>query len=117
MPVVGGYLAFIGYFCLEAGVGLAISVTMSTVGDWAHLANAEALMLATPALVAGLILTWLSRNATNDATLPLAMVAIPGVFYLVIAFSGMGMDGAREAGWVGGTKISDYVYRVTILCC
>lgn len=106
MPVVGGYLAFIGYFCLEAGIGLAISETMTNVTDWAHLAKPESLLLAIPALVSGFVLTWLSRNVTNDSALPLAMVAIPGFFYFVIFVSGVGMEGAREAGWVGGTYIS-----------
>jgi hypothetical protein len=108
MPVVGGYLAFIGWFCLVAGIGLAISENMTSLPDLVHLANPAALLLAAPALVAGFILTWLSRNVTNDAALPLAMVAIPGAFYLVIAVTGVGMDGAREAGWMGGTLIHFY---------
>ena len=105
MPVVGGYLAFIGYFCLEAGVGLAISQSMSTLGDWAHLIKPQTLLLATPALAAGFVLTWLSRNVRNDAALPLAMVVIPAIFYFVVFVSGVGMEGARETGWVGGTSI------------
>ena len=90
MPVVGGYLAFIGFFCLETGVGLAISETMTTVTDWTHLLKAESLLLATPALASGFVLSWLSRKVTNDAALPLAMVAIPGFFYIVIILSGVG---------------------------
>ena len=34
MPVVGGYLAFIGYFCFQAGVGLCISEAMTKPSDW-----------------------------------------------------------------------------------
>jgi hypothetical protein len=71
MPVVGGYLAFIGYFCLEAGVGLSISKPMTGIADWAYLLQPDLLILAAPALIAGLVLTWFSRNATNDAMLPL----------------------------------------------
>jgi len=107
MPVIGGYLAFIGYFCLEAGIGLSISVAMTSLQDWVYLFNPQAILLATPALVSGLVLTWLSRNSTNDAALPLAMVAIPVFFYAIVWFSGVGLDGAREAGWVGGTSAAD----------
>jgi MFS superfamily sulfate permease-like transporter len=103
MPVVGGYLAFIGYFCLEAGIGLAVSKSMSTLADWAYLKDPKTLLLAIPALLTGLLLTWLSRNASNDATLPVVMVAIPCLFYFVIAVTGSGLDGARDAGWVGET--------------
>lgn len=87
---------------MEAGVGLAISKTMLTVGDWALLGNPKVLVLATPALVAGFVLTWTSRKIRNDAALPLAMVAMPGLFYIVIFVSGVGMQGARDAGWIGG---------------
>ncbi len=34
MPVVGGYLAFIGYFCLMAGTALCISESMMDLKDW-----------------------------------------------------------------------------------
>jgi hypothetical protein len=102
MPVVGGYLAFIGYFCLEAGVGLAISNTIINVTDWLLLFQPSLFLLAAPALVAGFVLTWVSRNIKKDAALPLAMVVIPGIFYVIIFVTGIGMDGARSAGWMGG---------------
>ena len=37
LPVVGGYLAFIGYFCLEAGVALCISHPIMKPSDWSYL--------------------------------------------------------------------------------
>jgi SulP family sulfate permease len=102
MPVVAGYLAYIGYFCLQAGVGLCISKAMTTVMDWQYvLTDADNALLAAPGLLAGLVLTWLSRTATNDAILPGAMVLIPAFFYVVIYGTGIGLEGAREGGWVG----------------
>jgi hypothetical protein len=101
MPVVGGYLAFIGYFCLEAGVALCISEAMVGLKDWAYLLQWEKFVLAVPGLAAGLLLTWISRTATNDIYLPLSMVIIPACFYLIIYVSGCGLEGARESGWVG----------------
>ena len=88
---------------MEAGIGLAISESMTTLNDWLFLCNPHALLLATPALLSGLILTWLSRNSTNDAALPLVMILIPALFYVIIWLSGAGLDGARDTGWVGGT--------------
>lgn len=101
MPVVGGYLAFIGYFCLEAGVALCISEAMITVADWAYLFDPQNLLLAFPGLLAGLILTLISRKVENDAALPLAMIIIPAIFYVIIYATGVGIEGAREGGWVG----------------
>lgn len=69
--------------------------------DWQYLLDSDKLLLAAPGLVAGLFLTWISRTATNDAALPAAMVAIPACFYLIIWWTGVGLEGARDAGWVG----------------
>lgn len=101
MPVVGGYLAYIGYFCCQAGVALCISTPLITLADWGNLLNLHSLLLAIPGLGAGLILTLASRNITNDAALPLIMVAIPVVFYVILWLSGQSLEGAREGGWVG----------------
>ena len=48
LPVVGGYLAFIGYFCVEAGVALCIGHTIMVPGDWVYLFNEQSLILALP---------------------------------------------------------------------
>ncbi len=99
--VIGGYLAFIGYFCLEAGVALCISKPMTTFSDWKYLFDMHSLLLATPGLLSALILTIISRKATSDAVLPIAMVLIPTVFYVVLFVCGVTLQDAREVGWVG----------------
>jgi len=101
MPVVGGYLAFIGYFCVMAGTALCISESMMDLKDWAYLLDPHHLLLAIPGLLTGLLLTYISRNAKSDAALPLAMVFIPALFYVIIFATGAGIEGAREGGWVG----------------
>mmetsp|Transcript_6361 Transcript_6361/g.11332 ORF Transcript_6361/g.11332 Transcript_6361/m.11332 type:complete len:791 (-) Transcript_6361:482-2854(-) len=101
MPVIGGYLAFIGYFCLEAGVALCIGKPMSTLADWSYLLDPKSLLLATPGLLSAGILTIISRKATNDAILPITMVIIPAIFYAVLLIFGITLDDARDSGWVG----------------
>ena len=101
MPVVGGYLAFIGYFCLMAGTALCISESMMELKDWAYLLDPSKLLLAVPGLLTGLLLTVISRNTQSDATLPLTMVIIPVIFYIIIFATGAGIEGARAQGWVG----------------
>ena len=116
MPVVAGYLAFIGYFCLQAGVALCISKPMTTILDWKYLFDAELALLAFPGLLTGLLLTFISRKATNDAALPAAMVAVPVLFYVVIYATGVGLKGAREGKWVGeeapSVPVSDLFHLV-----
>lgn len=101
LPVIGGYLAFIGYFCLEAGVALCIGKSMTTISDWAYLFEPHSLLLAAPGLIAALVLTIISRKATNDAVLPIAMVAIPTLFYIILFLCSFTLDEARESGWIG----------------
>eukprot|EP00571_Detonula_confervacea_P008034 CAMPEP_0172316884 /NCGR_PEP_ID=MMETSP1058-20130122/29856_1 /TAXON_ID=83371 /ORGANISM="Detonula confervacea, Strain CCMP 353" /LENGTH=901 /DNA_ID=CAMNT_0013031315 /DNA_START=50 /DNA_END=2755 /DNA_ORIENTATION=+ len=101
MPVIGGYLAFIGYFCLEAGVALCIGKSMTELSDWRYLLEPHNLLLATPGLLSAAVLTIISRKAKNDAVLPIAMVIIPATFYAVLFFSGTSLEEARDEGWVG----------------
>uniref|UniRef100_A0A7S1BZH2 SLC26A/SulP transporter domain-containing protein n=1 Tax=Corethron hystrix TaxID=216773 RepID=A0A7S1BZH2_9STRA len=72
LPVVGGYLAFIGYFCLQAGVGLCASEDMVTVSDWGKVVNVRDVGLVLPGLIGGVVMT-LSARLMPDA-LPAVMV-------------------------------------------
>ena len=102
LPVVGGYLAFIGYFCLEAGVALCINKSMMAIRDWSYLFEPRLLLLATPGILGGLLIMLLARYSTNDAALPMVMVGLPLAFYLAVFFiPDIGMERAREAGWLG----------------
>lgn len=63
--------------------------------------DGDNLLLAAPGLLAGLVLTFVSRTATNDIMLPGLMVLIPVMFYVAIYITGVGLEGAREGNWVG----------------
>lgn len=97
----GGYLAFIGYFCLEAGVALCISTPMMGLSDWKHMFEKDNFVLATAGLLAGFVLTLTSRLAKSSGALPMVMVTIPALFYLIVFSLGFSLDQLRSAGWVG----------------
>jgi hypothetical protein len=104
LPVVGGYLAFIGYFCFIAGIGLSVSQSMiggNFMSDIELLCNKKTLFLAIPGLISGVVLAVVCRFAKSDATLPLTMIAIPLGFYIVLYILGISLDEAREGMWVG----------------
>lgn len=104
LPVVGGYLAFIGYFCIVAGIGLCISKSMidgTLESDIKILCDAKPLILALPGLGAALLMMLVTRYTTSDIALPATMVTIPILFYLVLYFSGCSMDDARRNQWIG----------------
>ena len=98
LPVVGGYLAFIGYFCVQAGISLCISKPMIGLAGWASLWSYEAIILAIPGIAAGAFLVWVARNVEHDVALPLAMVCIPAGFYLLLFVLGGNLERAREGG-------------------
>jgi sulfate permease, SulP family len=109
MPVIGGYLAFIGYFCLEAGVSLASGEVISGLSSWTKLVSDDrTVILCTPALVSGAVLTYISRYCTHFAALPAAIIFLPACFYTILYFSGCSFDDARDYGWLGPmTKPAD----------
>ncbi len=96
-----GYLAFIGYFCLEAGVGLCLDTVIMKPSDWAKLFHEHALVLAIPGILSGALLTTVARKCNNEVMLPISMVVIPSLFYLVLFSHGYSISDAREGGWVG----------------
>lgn len=74
---------------------------MMSIVDFKYLFVPNNLLLAMPGLVAGLVLTLTSRNATSSGILPIVMVSIPAIFYLILWLTGSTLEDAREEGWVG----------------
>lgn len=74
---------------------------MMGLAGWLNLFNKEAIVLAIPGIIAGALLVLIVRNVESDAALPLAMVLIPGSFYLLLFVTGSNLEEAREKGWVG----------------
>uniref|UniRef100_A0A7S1UB31 STAS domain-containing protein n=1 Tax=Phaeomonas parva TaxID=124430 RepID=A0A7S1UB31_9STRA len=100
MPVVGGYLAFIGLFCGESGFAMMGGVEVAGVNEWYKFADPHVLTLITPGFVLGLGLYWAVRNCRHMLTLPGCMGAIILGFYATLYFTGTSLDEARELGWV-----------------
>eukprot|EP00756_Hemistasia_phaeocysticola_P007184 Hpha_TRINITY_DN14152_c0_g1::TRINITY_DN14152_c0_g1_i1::g.10629::m.10629/K03321/TC.SULP; sulfate permease, SulP family len=109
MPVVSGYLAFIGLFCVEAGLALSTGKDINTdPRSWIHLFSEEAAGYALPAVAAGLILLYVSQEYTHPAALPLAFLLLPAIFYVILVTAQgthkgeWGMDDATSWGQSNG---------------
>ncbi|CAM9163725.1 unnamed protein product, partial [Ectocarpus sp. 6 AP-2014] len=100
MPVIGGYLAYIGWFCGEAGLAFASGLEINSIGDFGVLASREALLLVLPAVLAGLVMYLSLRRFPSPTTLPLLMAAFLGTFFAFLWVTGTTLDEARAAGWV-----------------
>mmetsp|Transcript_7295 Transcript_7295/g.13152 ORF Transcript_7295/g.13152 Transcript_7295/m.13152 type:complete len:1011 (+) Transcript_7295:372-3404(+) len=100
MPVVGGYLAFIGFFCLEAGIGLSIGQDVSKVSDMKKMLNQHDLILVLPAMLGGALLAIVAKKAETWYSLPVCIVGMPLVFYAVLFATGTSITEAQNAGWM-----------------
>ncbi len=101
MPVVAGFLAFIGLFCMLAGLGLATGIDISRIQDLIKL-DMNAAILSIPAIGSGAIMALVSHYAPPSLwwALPATIVIIPAFFYLVLFMSGKTLDDSRADGWI-----------------
>lgn len=112
MPVVAGYLAFIGFFCLAAGLGLSCSKDVSSYRDFALLNSWRDWILAAPALGTGVMLTWVSRKGRDWKALPITITAIPVLFFVGLFAFSIPLDEARDGGWVAELDPPRQFYEV-----
>lgn len=100
MPVIGGYLAFIGFFCGQAGLSLMANVELRSISDWHRLCNFNALILLLPGVVLGVFAYALVRNVSSPYVLPIYMIFILTVFFTILVTTGYTIDDARDGGWI-----------------
>ena len=115
MPVVAGYLAFIGFFCLAAGIGLACSKDISTWRDFGQLDLATDTVFVMPAIVSGAAMCVVSRYSTRWYSLPGVICAVPLLFYLVLWWREETLEQARISGWVAPVSPAESVFHVFLL--
>ncbi|EQC26636.1 hypothetical protein SDRG_15576 [Saprolegnia diclina VS20] len=100
MPVVGGYLSFIGFYCFEAGLSMMSSKEITSILDWHKLADAKSMLLCAPGVVGGIFLFVMTQRIRHFAVLPTCMLSILVVFYLGMVISGSSFEDARAFGWI-----------------
>ena len=109
LSVIGGYLAFIGYFCIMSGIGLSISQSMidgTLSSDIKILFDTKSLILAIPGIGAAIFMIIVTRYVKNDAALPMAMITTPVLFFTFLYFSSHSIDDARRNQWIGDDSSS-----------
>ncbi|KAF4318564.1 hypothetical protein BBO99_00007270 [Phytophthora kernoviae] len=100
MPVVGGYLAFIGFYALEAGLSMMTTQSIKEPADWIKLADFDVLLLSAPGVIAGTIIFWVNSRWDHMAVMPCCLAAMLITFYGLLLVTGSTLDDARAAGWV-----------------
>ncbi|KAG7390901.1 hypothetical protein PHYPSEUDO_006385 [Phytophthora pseudosyringae] len=100
MPVVGGYLAFIGFYAMEAGLSMMTTQSIKEPADWIKLADWDALLLCMPGVFAGTTIFWVNTRWDHMAVMPCCLAAMLITFYALLLVTGSSLDDARAAGWV-----------------
>uniref|UniRef100_H3GTU6 STAS domain-containing protein n=1 Tax=Phytophthora ramorum TaxID=164328 RepID=H3GTU6_PHYRM len=101
MPVIGGYLAFIGIFCLYAGLALCTGLVVNNVESMISVFDsAHDVLLCVPGILGGAFLLVVSQRYDNSFILSAAILVMPVVFFFIMLVGGISMDDARDGGWV-----------------
>ncbi|KAG2448594.1 hypothetical protein HYH02_006485 [Chlamydomonas schloesseri] len=100
LPVVGGYLGFVGYFCIAGGTALAAGVQVDTLESWVHLLALDPLIKLLPAAATIAVLMLCVEHVSHPLALPALLTAIPLAFHGVLWAVGWDLARAQEAGWV-----------------
>ena len=99
-PVVGGYLAFIGFFCGQGGLSIQAGIEVTGILQWGAFFTPETFKLILPGLLCGIMIYVLVRRIRHMAVLPCCIFGMCAVFYAVLLATGMTLEEARDAGWV-----------------
>jgi sulfate permease, SulP family len=86
LPVIAGYLAFVGYFCCAAGIAQGTSLEISAPHTlrllWQH---PDSLPKAAATLACALAIFTTLRVWKSAAALPVSLIAIPVLWYIGLA--------------------------------
>ena len=100
MPVISGYLAFIGLFCLQAGFSLSTGLSVASPSQWGQLWELEHIIHLIPGILGGVVIVLVSRFIKHPLAIPLAMIGMLTLFFSVLYLTGTSLVGARQIGWV-----------------
>lgn len=108
LPVVGGYLAFIGLYCLQAGLSLMSDLHLTGLigphafAEWSELfSESEKLVQVLAGVLGGVTIVLLLQRVQHPLVLPATLVALPLLFYAYFCLgAGNSLDDLRRLGWV-----------------
>ena len=104
--MVGGYLAYIGWFCGEAGVALMAGSSGVTLKLFA-----SRWVFILPGLVGGLFIYTSVRKFRHMAVLPSCILVLILLFYGLLWVTGTTLEEARSDGWMRQMEAAPIWYR------
>jgi hypothetical protein len=74
-PVVGGYLAFIGFFCGQSALSLLSATQVSGILEWRKFIHRKSLFLISPGIIGGCGIYTAVRKIKHMAVLPIGILS------------------------------------------
>jgi MFS superfamily sulfate permease-like transporter len=96
--VVGGYLAFIGFFCGQSALCLLSGAHVSGIQEWYKFMNPTALFLMAPGVFGGIGIYCSVRKLKHMAVLPTSITILVAAFYITLYVKGLSLDDAKDIG-------------------
>jgi sulfate permease, SulP family len=93
---VGGYLAFIGWFCGLAGVGVMAGTSEVTL----QVVFSEKLIFILPGVLGGFMVYTAATKLRHMAALPVSIIIEILLFYVILWATGTSVAEATSAGWI-----------------
>lgn len=99
-PVIGGYLAYIGFFMIKGGVSLMTGLSMTGLGSWTQMLLTRYFVLVLPGIACGVLLSVATTRYRHFGVFPGCLVMIPLVFFVVLALTNTSLEEARDDGFL-----------------
>nr|CCA16244.1 Sulfate Permease (SulP) Family putative [Albugo laibachii Nc14] len=99
-PVIGGYLAYIGFFLIKGGLSLMTNVHLTGLPTWLSLLTYHNASLMGPGILCGIALSILTNRFGNVSVFPCCVISMPIVFFVIIYLNGSSLQDARLYGYL-----------------
>ncbi|GAX80746.1 hypothetical protein CEUSTIGMA_g8181.t1 [Chlamydomonas eustigma] len=99
LPVIGGYLGYVGYFCVAGGTSLAAGVELNKVSQWLDVLHFDPLTKLAPLIATTAVLVVTLEHFSHPLVLPSVLAAVPLLFHIVLLVAGVSLSQAQDAGW------------------
>lgn len=99
-PVIGGYLAYIGFFLIKGGLSLMTNVHVTGPSTWLSLLTYHNVSLMGPGIIYGIALSILTNRFGNVSVFPCCVISMPIVFFVLVYLSGSSLQDARVHGYL-----------------
>eukprot|EP00929_Paragymnodinium_shiwhaense_P083733 TRINITY_DN44724_c0_g1_i1.p1 TRINITY_DN44724_c0_g1~~TRINITY_DN44724_c0_g1_i1.p1 ORF type:complete len:935 (+),score=193.40 TRINITY_DN44724_c0_g1_i1:91-2895(+) len=100
LPVVGGYLGYIGYFCFVAGLNSATDLEVSAPHTWGELLQPHVRMKTLGLVGMTMVMLLVHFRVRHFMGMPVTLLVLPILFFCALPALGVSVEECRQQGWL-----------------